>query len=100
MGKGGKGKEVSGLGHVIFTLESPQGGGQGRGKKWMSSGSRVYTTTLLLLSPAGHENHSKVNFPFGFSIAFSSGTGESHNRESKHIQVGHLRPKLAPFFAH
>lgn len=39
--KGGLGKEVSGLGHVILTLESPQGGGQGRGKKWMSSGSRV-----------------------------------------------------------
>lgn len=39
--KWGDGKEVSGLGHVILTLESPQGGGQGRGKKWMSSGSRV-----------------------------------------------------------
>lgn len=33
---GGKGKEVSGLGHVSLTLESPQGSGQGCGKNWMS----------------------------------------------------------------
>lgn len=33
---GGEGKEVSGLGHVSLTLESPQGSGQGCGKNWMS----------------------------------------------------------------
>lgn len=34
----GKGREVSGLGHVSCTLESPQGrgAGAGRGEAWMS----------------------------------------------------------------
>lgn len=32
----GKGREVSGLGHVSRTLESPQGRGAGRGEAWMS----------------------------------------------------------------
>lgn len=31
-----KGREVSSLGHVNCTLESPRGGGTGRGEAWMS----------------------------------------------------------------
>lgn len=88
--KWGEGKEVSGLGHVILTLESPQGGGQGRGKKWMSSGSRVSTTTSLSFDPAGHENHIKLNFPFVPSPVFSNGTGRSISKDSRHTQVSHL----------
>lgn len=32
----GKGREVSGLGHVSYTLESPQERGAGCGEAWMS----------------------------------------------------------------
>lgn len=31
-----KGREVSSLGHVSCTLQSPGGGGAGRGEAWMS----------------------------------------------------------------